>query len=208
MPTSPGPLLTVLDALWERLRADVPELPRIRPTVSPTTRRRDHGPERWTSDDDGSVSGFVATADVLSDGADAVLTMVLHEAAHVLNWVRDIKDTTMRGAYHNQAFLAAAEEVGLLWHNDAQRTAGRGYEGVALSSEARERHREDLDALGETIPLVLPHLELPTSSSAGRVDRLTLRCSCDPARSFRISQTVAAKGPILCGVCGAPFTEE
>jgi hypothetical protein len=205
MPTSPGPLLAALDDLWRRLRDDVPELPPIRPTIAPMTRRRDHGPERWTADDEGAVTGFVVSADVLQEGSEATLTMVLHDAAHLLNWSRSIADTTMRGVYHNQAFVTAADEVGLRWPPGQHRTPGRGYDDVRLTDETRTRHAADLTALDEAIPLVLPHLSLPTSSSAGRVDRLTLRCQCTPARSFRISQTVAAAGPIICGVCGKPF---
>ncbi|MDH6625740.1 hypothetical protein M2271_003551 [Streptomyces sp. LBL] len=208
MPTSPGPLLAALDALWERLRADVAELPRIRSTVSPTKRRKDHGPERWTVDADGSVSGFVVSADVLQEGPEAVLEMVLHDAAHLLNWVRGVNDTTMRGAYHNQEFLTAADEVGLQWSETAQRTQSRGSENVTLTNPALRRHRPDLAALSDTIPLLLPHLELPSTVRADRVDRLTLRCKCTPARTFRISQTIAAKGPIVCGVCGNLFDEE
>ena len=177
------------------------------PAVSPTTRRLDHGPERWTEDADGSVSGLVATADVLQEGAEAVLAMVLHDAAHLLNWRRGISDTTMRGVYHNASFLTAAEEVGLEWPDGADRVKGKGYVNPRLSDTARKRHASDLRVLEKAVPQILPHLELPTSSSAGRVDRLTLRCNCSPARSFRISRTVAAQGPIVCGVCSTEFRE-
>lgn len=205
MPTSPGPLLEALDALWERLRADVPELPPIRPTVSPTSRMYDHGPERWGLDGD-VVTGLVVNADVLAAGAETFVVTVLHDAAHILNWRRDVKDLTVRGSYHNQSFLTTAEEVGLEWEEGAARSANRGFDSFVLSDEARRRHEPDLKALERAIPLTLPHLTLPATKS--RVDRLTLRCKCTPSRSFRISQTVAALGPIVCGVCGKPFTEE
>jgi hypothetical protein len=208
MPTSPGPLLQALVDLWDRLQAEVPELPRITPVVSPTTRRKDHGPERWRRDADGSVSGLVITADVLHEGAEATLVMVLHDAAHILNWTRDVQDTTMRGVYHNQRFLTAAEEVGLEWPAHSERAPGQGYVNPVLNAVAHTRHKPDLQRLTEVIPEILPHLEVPASSSAGRVDRLTLKCGCKPARSFRISRTVAAQGPITCNVCDTEFTSE
>lgn len=208
MPTSNGPLLSALDALWKRQQADVPELPRITPVISPTSRIQDHGPERWKRDDDGTVSGLVVTADTLHDGPDVVLETVLHDAAHLLCWVRGVDDTTMHGVYHNQHFLAAAEEVGLEWPEGAKRRQGKGYHVPVLSSAARERHAESLEELKEAIPLVLPHLELPPTSNRGRVDRLSYACKCDPPRRFRISRTVAAQGPIMCGVCGSEFTSE
>jgi predicted SprT family Zn-dependent metalloprotease len=207
MPTSPGPLLSALDALWERLRGHVPELPPISPVISPTSRILDHGPTRWTRGEDGTVTGLVVNADVIQAGADAVLETVLHDAAHLLCWCRNIDDTTMHGVYHNQNFLTAAEEVGLVWPEGARRVRGKGYHTPVLTPATKKRHAEDLRALDEAIPLILPHLELPLTSNRGRVDRLTLRCQCEPARSFRISRTVAAAGPITCGVCGEPFTE-
>ncbi|WDM16728.1 hypothetical protein J3S85_37825 [Streptomyces lavenduligriseus] len=210
MPTSPGPMLTALGSLWERLRDEVSDLPPIRPSISPTTRKQGHGPQRWTRGDDGVVTGLVVTADVMREGPEAVLEHVLHEAAHVLNWVRDRADTTMRGAYHNQTFLSAAEEVGLAWPEGATRVQGKGYVNPVLSNEARRRHQKDLAALDDAIAAVLPHLVLPASGS--HVDRtparLTLKCQCEPPRTFRISRTVAAAGPIICGVCKKPFTED
>lgn len=126
----------------------------------------------------------------------------------MLNWARDVKDTTMRGVYHNQEFLAAAEDLGLKWPDDQERIKGKGYSQPVLSDAARKRHAADLKALEEIIPAVLPHLELPVTPKSSRTDRLTLRCNCTPARTFRISRTVAAQGAIVCGVCKRPFTEE
>ncbi|MYR43077.1 hypothetical protein [Streptomyces sp. SID5910] len=207
MPTSPGPLLSALDALWERLRTRIEELPPINPVISPTNRLLDHGPTRWTRDKDGRVSGLVITVDVLQAGPDAVLETVLHDAAHLLCWCRGVDDTTMHGVYHNQQFLAAAEEVGLTWPAGAKRLRGKGFHAPVLTADTRARYAEDLRALKEAIPLVLPHLELPQTPNRGRVDRLTLVCKCDPPRKLRVSRTVAAQGPITCGVCGNDFTE-
>ncbi|MFF9525372.1 hypothetical protein ACF1DV_25835 [Streptomyces achromogenes] len=210
MPTSPGPMLTALESLWERLRDEVSELPPIRPTISPTTRKQGHGPQRWTKDDDGVVTGLVVTADVMREGPEAVLEHVLHEAAHLLNWTRGVSDTTMRGAYHNQTFLTAAEEVGLEWPEGATRVQGKGYVNPVLSTETRRRYRRDLVALDAAIEAVLPHMVLPASGShvERTPARLTLKCQCEPPRTFRISRTVAAAGPIICGVCTRPFIED
>lgn len=202
-------MLAALEALWQRLQAEVSELPPIRPTVSPHKSRLDHGPQRWTRNDDGTVTGLVVTADVMREGSEAVVEHVLHEAAHILNWTRDLDDVTMRGVYHNGNFLTAAEEVGLEWPNGAQRVAGKGFSRPVLSDAARARHADDVAALDIVIPVVLPHMALPASANVkSRTDRLTLSCECDPPRKLRVSRTVAAQGPITCGVCGAAFAEE
>ncbi|MEU0860624.1 hypothetical protein ABZ352_35455 [Streptomyces griseofuscus] len=199
-------MISALEALWQRLQAEVPDLPPILPTISPTQSRWDHGPERWGTDDKGSITGLVVTADVLQAGPEAVVAHMLHEAAHVLNWQRGAKDTTARGAYHNQTFLAAAEEVGLTWPAGAGRSRTRGYDTSVLSDAALRRHAKDVEHLASVIDLVLPHMELPTQSRS-KPDRLTYRCECKPARTFRISMTVASKGSINCGVCGKEFKE-
>lgn len=207
MPTSPGPLLQALTTLWNRLREGVPDLPMVLPVISPTPQRQDHGPERWTREDNDAVSGLVVSATVLQAGAEATVEFVLHEAAHVLSWQRSIKDTTMRGIYHNQQFLAAAEEVGLQWPAGAERTKGRGFDRPVISDATRARFASDVQALSEAIPLLLPHLTVPTPPLA-RPGRLTMVCQCDPPRKIRAAKTVAALGPISCGVCGAEFVEE
>lgn len=205
MPIASGPLPLALNELWGRLRADVPALPAIRPTVSPTARSSDHSP-RWTHADD-AVTGLVVSADILQEGAEAVVETVLHDAAHLLNWLRDVKDVTTRGVYHNASFLTAAEEVGLVWPEGAERVSGKGFVNPTLGDAARARHAVDLTELPAAIGSALPHLELPATPRASRTpDRLTLSCKCEAPRKFRISRTVAAQGPILCGVCNKEFT--
>ncbi|MEV4037715.1 hypothetical protein [Streptomyces umbrinus] len=146
---------------------------------------------------------------MLEAGARATVEHVLHEAAHVLCWVRNIKDTTMRGAYHNASYLAAAEEVGLQWPDGKERIRGRGYSEPELSDEAAVTYATDIAALSTIIPEVLPRLPRTPPPAAKRPDRLTLECGCKPKpRQIRVAQTVAALGPITCGVCGKEFTNE
>ncbi|MFJ6237949.1 hypothetical protein ACIQH0_28165 [Streptomyces griseus] len=133
------------------------------------------------------------------------MTDVLHQAAHLLNWERGITDTTVRGAYHNNRFLEAAQELGLYWPSGRPRIRGRGYATPELSEGARSRHKKTLTELTDAIPLVLPHLVAPAPSRTRAPDRLTLSCGCDEPRKIKISPTVAALGDITCGVCGETF---
>ncbi|KUF18858.1 hypothetical protein AT728_07440 [Streptomyces silvensis] len=131
---------------------------------------------------------------------------MLHEAAHILCWQRGISETTMRGVYHNQSFLAAAEEVGLEWPPGRARIQGRGYDSPRMCKLTEKRHAADIAALEDAIPIVRPHLHLPSQpSSSTRPDRQTLQCECTPPRKMRMSPTVAQKAPVLCGACKAEF---
>ncbi|MGP3750881.1 hypothetical protein [Streptomyces sp. IBSNAI001] len=208
MSTSPGPLLTALDAVWEHTRSLLPEIPPARLAVTPTPPSAKHDSGRLTLED-GVVTGVVISADVLRDGAEAVVETVLHEAAHVLCWVRGLEDTATRGAYHNGNYRDAAEEVGLHWAPTMVRTAARGYATPALSEGSKARYADDIKALSAIIPDVLPHLSVPETPTRHRTPaRLTMQCRCTPApRKLQMSPTVAALGPVVCGVCGKPFAQ-
>lgn len=207
MPTSPGPLLQVLTALWEHIRAHHPELPQTQIVVTPSPPRGDHGPERWVRVGHDTVTGLVVSAETLSAGPAEVVRFMRHEAAHLLSWTRGIQDTTMHGGYHNQRFLVAAEEVGLTWPTGAPRASSRGYSDVVLKDETLQLHTEDVEALEVAIPEALPHLTIQAPSTEKRkVSRLLLTCGCNPARKIMVSRTIAELGPIDCGVCGKPFT--
>lgn len=155
--------------------------------------------------DDDVLTGLVVSADALEEGPEAVLTALLHDAAHILSWRRGVQDTTMRGSYHNARYLTSAEEVGLEWPVGAGRSSSRGFVDPRLTDAARRRHEQDLVALGPVIAQTLPHLIVPKSTSGRRTERITAQCQCDPPRLFRISASALEKGPITCGVCGELF---
>ncbi|WNI28648.1 hypothetical protein [Streptomyces sp. ITFR-6] len=153
------------------------------------------------------MTGLVVSAETLNAGAAAVLEHLLHEAAHVLCWIRGVQDTSTHGAYHNAHYIAAAGEVGLAPPMGQARTRGKG--NVSPTKDTLERYADDLRVLATAIPLVLPHLVIPEAPSRRRpANRLYLQCQCAPKpRRIQISPTVAALGPVLCGVCEKPFTE-
>ncbi|MCQ6554782.1 hypothetical protein NPS70_16475 [Streptomyces sp. C10-9-1] len=207
MPTSPGPLLQSLYDLWGHLRHTLPELPPARIIVA-SSPAGDHSAARWRREEDGAVSSIIVDTETLRRGDEAVLTSLLHDAAHILCWQRGDKDTsTTGGAYHNATYLAAAEEVGLEWPPD--RTRGpRGYADPQPSAVTIERFAESLKTLSGVIPEALPHLDVPSSTRPKRTPRLALTCDCDTPRKIWTARTTEAAGPIVCGVCMHPFTPE
>ncbi|MFC8583218.1 hypothetical protein ACFUGD_01370 [Streptomyces sp. NPDC057217] len=210
MPTSPGgPLIQALQALWARIQTAMPDLPPVRIAIASTLSPPGHGPERWTTEDDGTVTGLYITASTLREGADAVVSEVLHHAAHLLSWTRDTPDTHSRGHYHTKKFVDAAQDVGLVWPADKPRDKRTGYADVELTPDTHERYKRDTKALADIIPGVLPHLETPSTGQSSRQNRVTLRCRCVPKpRSFQMHASVAAQGPIVCTVCGSEFATD
>lgn len=205
MPTSSAPLFGALRATWTRLQTDVPELPGVRFTLSGKPASVAHPQSRLSLEgEESAVVGPELSADTVREGAEAVLTAVLHEAAHILCWVRGQTDTQTRGRYHTRVWLVAAEEVGLLWQQDE--LGGReqtGFAGATLSIEARAAFRHELELLEKAIPTVLA--ALPERPRRSAPPRRTLFCSCAPARSVLMKVTDIDAGPVVCGVCGQPF---
>lgn len=174
--------------------------------VVPTPPPNKHLPDRWHRDGE-VVTGLVVSADTMREGADAVLEVILHEAAHVLNWLRGTPDTSRRGTYHNRDFLAAAEEMGLTWPPDlVANPNGRGYE-PPLGDTARDAYAAHLGTLTSAIPHALPHLTVPGASRRARTpNRLTLECGCSTPRKIQVARTTSELGPITCGVCKKDFS--
>jgi len=82
-------------------------------------------------------------------GAADVLGTLLHEAAHALAHVRDIKDTSRQGRWHNAKFKALAEELGIEVAKDPR----IGWSPTAIPASTREEYAEVIDELGRVLRL-------------------------------------------------------
>ncbi|GAA1064685.1 hypothetical protein [Streptomyces asiaticus] len=206
MPTTPGPLTDALAAVWEAVRTHHPDAPRARIGVADTPIVLAHGQERWTMDDEGMYL-LLVPAEILRRGPESTVTCILHEAAHLLNLVRGVNDTSSGGGYHTKKYLDAAKEVGLTWPDGAPRHATAGYAAAELPSTTLDRYVNHLKPLAAAIEQTLPYLAAPEPTRSSRHNRLIMECSCKPQpRKIQVSRTVAGLGPIMCGVCNKPFT--
>ena len=108
---------------------------------------------------------------VLGLGSREVLTVLLHEAAHALAWVRrerakaagaesrDIKkleETSDRGRYHNGLFKTICEELGL----ECYRFGRFGWTGTRMLDSV-------VDLYASTLEDLTANLDLPGGDSAG-----------------------------------------
>lgn len=203
MPTSPGALVDILTAIWDTIRSDLPRLPAAHITVTPTAPPADHGPERW-SILDGRLQGLVISRETLAEGSDSVVTMLRHEAAHVMCWLDDVRDTARQGAYHNRSFLDSAVRAGLVWP-EGEGAGARGFADPRLSAATRDRHPGTLLELDQVIPAVLTDLQ-PARQGPKRAQRPSFQCGCNPPRRIWAAQSTADAGEIVCGICGKTFT--
>ena len=167
---------------------------------------------RWEAD--GELRGEVLLAgEALHLPVEDVFQVLLHEAAHGLNAVRGVKDTSRGGRYHNARYKAAAIEVGL----DVEQQPPYGWARTALSPTTGDRYASEIASLRDAIRIAR-RLESRTaistrepgqgetshgSSAERRPKTQPLICGC--GRRMRMAPSVASQGPVLCGVCGSEF---
>jgi len=165
-----------------------------------------------------AVAELFVGGEGLAQGAESVLATLLHEAAHGLADVRNIQDTSRQGRYHNTRYKAVGEELGLT----VTQVAGIGWSGTALADDTAATYSAELGQLARAITayrFAEGSLPTPGGGNGGGMDgnggsagggrgspKNGLVLTCDCRRRIRVSTTVAALGPILCGVCGGEFT--
>lgn len=213
-----SPLAKALEDAWESVRKVHPDLPPVVAFAigSGTGRKagesvRGHfAASRWGSHGGGyELHEILIAGERLADGADGVMSTLLHESCHALAHVREIHDTSRGGRYHNKRFAALAREVGL----DVAEVGKIGWSDTTMT----ERTRTVIYAatLRRLAKAITSHRRGESMGSAtGRTSNnngVVLVCpgGCsDPARKIRVSLTVAEVGPIWCGECSSVDTGE
>ena len=138
----------------------------------------------------------------LARGARDVLATQLHEAAHALARVRQVKDTSRQGRYHNTRFKALAEELGLR----IDKHPVIGWSTTTLPEETAQRYASTIEQLEHAITIYRRHEGGGGSEPARKPSPPP--CVCDCGRRIRVAPAVLALGPIVCGVCEQPFAPE
>ncbi len=222
-------LVATLEAVWSTIRAHAPDLPRAvivvaSGTEATTVPRWGHwGESRWHVENGERVGEVLLAGERLKGGAPAVLETLLHEAAHALAFSRQIKDTSRGGRYHNRRYRDLAMSLGLVVEQD--RTYG--WCQTSLGPGTEDRYAEVLGALATAIgeahraEVHSGRRRTTTGAKGGEAGgndgtdvgagddkprgRILLECGCQPPRKLRVSRSVAAQGPILCGCCDRRF---
>lgn len=207
-----------LNVAWQAIQDNNPEVP---DAMIVTSRRRhkseanvlgQHCRETWhVPDFEGRLAEITIFGERLADGGAPVLQTLLHEAAHALAGVRDIKDTSNRNRFHNKKFVALAEELGLEGPAESGGPA-LGFSMCTLRQDTFEKYKDIVYRLEETCTafVVPPEPEEP----APKKPRQKAFCSCpsekDDEYEFEsITWTKALQKkldnlgipPLLCGIC-------
>ncbi|APA97093.1 hypothetical protein [Nocardia seriolae] len=203
--TITGLLVTAVENTWAAIRSRHPDVPDVVLTVGAgSTGGSDltlghFAPNRWVRGEYELHELFVG-GEGLQRGAVDVLGTLLHEAAHGIAEVREIKDTSRQGRWHNERYRELAEELGLIVaHHDKI-----GWSLTTVPDSTRDRYRDELDELA--FALVAHRRREPERRGGRKSNNNGLSVECDCGRKIRVSQSVYDAGPIYCGLCDGCFS--
>jgi hypothetical protein len=201
-------LVSALEAAWTAIRIQQPEVPPVVIVVGSGSPRRaaamltlgHFAASRWQLGET-RLPEVMVSGEGLARTAPEVLATLLHEAAHGLAHTRGIKDTSRQGRWHNQHFKVLAEGLGLAIAKDPK----IGWSVTAITPTTIGRYADVLVELAGAMS-AYRHLEpVDTPTTTASRNGLALECCCP--RKIRVSNSVHAEGPIICGLCDTAFTD-
>jgi hypothetical protein len=202
-------LVSALEAAWSAIRSQHPDVPAVVVVVASGSPKHaaalltlgHFAASRWQYGDT-RLAEVMVSGEGLSRTAPEVLATLLHEAAHGLAHTRGIKDTSRQGRWHNHHFKTIAESLGLAIAKDPK----IGWSVTAITDTTISRYTDVLVELAGAMSAYrhCEPLDTPTATTTSR-NGIALECGCP--RKIRVSNTVAAEGPIICGLCDNPFTD-
>jgi hypothetical protein len=240
-------LLAVLERCWAAIRRQHPEVPAAVVVVAAGSDRR-QGLFKWghfaalrwrprpVEGEGGGGAAALPEVLVAGEGLERppleVVGTLLHEAAHAVADVRQLRDTSRDGRYHNRRYRQVAEELGL----DVEEMAPYGHARTTMRPQTAARYADQVEELAAALVLyrvaeVAPQRRRRTTTAvgddgqgqddgtgagedldddergAGRRDYnlAPALCACAPPRRLRVARSVLAAGPITCGLCGSDF---
>jgi hypothetical protein len=222
-------VVALIEKVWDRIRADHPELPRVVVTTGSGefVKWGHFRPDSWKSGDE-KLHEFFLASEALAKGSVQVLQTTIHEAAHTLARVRGQKDTSRQNRYHNKVFLALAQELGLE-HKASAPDSTHGFSFVTLTEATKEKYADLLEELTKELVLtgLLPSWlggdeeedekggEKITKPKGGEDEKgkaqtgnLKAVCGCAEPNIIRLSRKVLDKGIVRCDECEELFRAE
>jgi hypothetical protein len=198
-------LILALEQAWSAIRERHPEVP---PAVMITASRAQvaglrfgrFAASRWRIDQlDGALSEVFIGGEGLARSPERDFATLLHEAIHALAHVREIKDTSRQGRYHNKRFKLLAQELGI----DVSYHQHLGFSATTLPPATSRRYASTLRTLRGALDahrdreLALQHEQTASPDPPS--------CICRCGRLIRVAPGTLAQGPILCSICRQPF---
>ncbi|MEY9998172.1 hypothetical protein ABIE67_010293 [Streptomyces sp. V4I8] len=222
-------IIAALESTWAAIQKHHPDVPDVVIVTGTGQKKRSrnrltlghHAADRWL---DAAAAGRKAelfiSGEAIDKGGEAIVETMLHESAHALAAVRDIRDTSCAGRWHNRRYAALAEEVGLQPPKKAKKVVGFSESLITPATVGRYASQiRKLDAAA------LARIEAPADDEGkqdqdqqspenpgprggrGRAGKRTpVECGCTPTpRRMQVTPAFLEEGSVLCGKCAQPF---
>jgi hypothetical protein len=196
-------LVSALEGAWSAIRATHTEVPAVVIIVGSGTssKQAKHGhfaASRWQHGEQ-RLAEVLISGEGLKRPVEEVFTTLLHEATHALANVREIKDTSRQGRWHNQKFAELASELGL----DTTKDPRIGWSPCTLRTQTATTYTSVLTGLKKAL-IAYRHPEM-TGGQAKKNNNNAVACACQCPRRIRVAEAVLEQGEITCGVCESTF---
>jgi hypothetical protein len=195
-----GDVVKGIEALYGAVRKRHPELPDVVVCVASGARKGyavngHYAASAWQKQDSDVVDELFIAGERLECG-EFVLETLLHEAAHALGVVRNVKTTSRGGRYHNSDFMRFANELGLGCEKGVH-----GWAFTELSEGTADLYGREIDKLDAVLKAARLTEDRPVPKP--RSSALKLECGC--GRIIRVSAATAEEAEIICGSCRGVF---
>ncbi|MEU5008465.1 hypothetical protein ACFWW5_20985 [Streptomyces albidoflavus] len=211
------PVLFITGTGTPRRQVEKPSTSTGAPRRRQLVTRGHHWADRWAvAEEEQRLAELFVAGETIRDGGEEVLKTLLHEAAHALAHVRRVQDVS-RGdpRWHRREFAQLARETGLEPPRKSEKPLG--FSNAVLTDASRRKYAAIIRQInGAALPGLgganqedteeeTPTEPEPPGSTNGKRVKVTCACRPDP-RAFPVTPKVLAEGPIICGLCGEPFT--
>jgi hypothetical protein len=170
--TNSSKVIAALEAAWKAIQKNHSDLPDVMMTVSNgwTGAWGSAAKDRWVegkppgleeAHDHGDAKRMTAiTIDGwrIFCGGKYVFQTMLHEAAHVLGYVRDTNTTSRQGRYHNQTFVKLSQELGLMWPEGQEPDSTIGFSEVVYAEGTEKKYAKVIAKLDSELEA---YVEIP-----------------------------------------------
>ena len=228
-------IIAALERAWAAIRDRHPEVPDVVIVTGAGNNQKGlpegyrlrghHWPERWVTDraDRHRMPELFVAGELLAAGGRAVLEVMLHEAAHALAVIREIRDTSAEGnRYHNKRFVSVAQELGLRGPDRPEKVVG--WSDCRITDETAAAYDDVISAINSArLPFLPDGIPGGHDGDGGGEDqgdgdgggedkpkkrggrRVAVQCECQPPRKLHMTPKQIEDGPVICGLCRAPF---
>ena len=218
-------LVEALAAVWSKIREHHPDVPGVVILAAPSLRKQlnvlgHFAALRWSARKKGDqhFHEVVVVAEHLDRTAQEIVGTIVHEAAHAMNFERQVFDCS-RSQYHNQRFKEAAEELSL----EVEQVPHYGFAKTRMTEKTVARYAEEIAQLNDALvhrrkPIVVVKPAPPKDGTRDGPDdeddnaddmpasrHLKAVCSCNPPFIIRVSRKTLAETRIICVRCGEVF---